>query len=144
MTRSVKEWIGKDDDAPVPPRVRLRVFAAKGGKCHRCGRKINGATEKWTCEHVKAIVNGGANRESVLDLTCSNCLQPKNAEDVAEKSAVAKTAKKHLGIKPKKKPWPKRVNPWGKRCADCGTNWPDSDNGLCAGCEAYREHTGAM
>ncbi len=113
MTRSVSEWIGKTDDTPVPPRVRLRVFDAKGGRCWKCRRKIS-AGEPWTCEHMIAVINKGENRESNLDVTCCNCLPEKNAADVAEKSKIADIRKKHLGIHKTKRPWPKRQDPWGK------------------------------
>ncbi|MEP0323253.1 HNH endonuclease [Bauldia litoralis] len=101
MSRSVSEWIGATDDTAIPPRVRLRVFDAKGGKCHSCGRKI-AAGERWTCEHLIALINGGENRESNLDITCDWCLPSKNAADVAEKSKVASLRKSHLGIKERK------------------------------------------
>ena len=100
MSRSVPEWIGKTDNTPVPDRVRIRVFDAKEGKCHSCGRKIR-AGERWTCEHLVAIINGGANAERNLGLTCSLCLPAKNAADVAEKSKVADIRKKYLLPKPK-------------------------------------------
>lgn len=100
MSRSVSEWVGKTDDAPVPPRVRLRVWDRFNGLCHRCGRKI-AAGERWTCEHLKALINGGQNRESNLGITCSWCLNDKNAEDVAEKSKTADQRKAYLGIKAK-------------------------------------------
>src|SRR5262245_27233848 len=110
--RSVPEWIGKTPDTPVPPRVRLRVFEREGGKCHKCTRKI-AAGEKWTCEHVKAVINGGANREANLACTCANCLPGKNAADVAEKAAVAKTRKAHLGIRRASRPIPgSRASGW--------------------------------
>lgn len=105
--RSVGEWIGKTDDTPVPPRVRVRVFEAKGGRCHRCTRKIP-AGQQWTCEHLKALINGGENRESNLDVTCDWCLPVKNAEDVAEKSKVYKRRKSHLGVKKKRRTIPGR------------------------------------
>lgn len=98
MPRSVEEWIGATPDTPVPPRVRLRVFEAKHGRCHRCTRNI-AAGEAWTCEHMIAIINGGENRERNLDVTCSWCLPAKNAEDVAEKSKVARVRRRHAGIK---------------------------------------------
>jgi hypothetical protein len=98
MTRSVDEWIGKDDDEAPPPRVRVRVFDAKGGRCHKCTREIFPSRETWTCEHIIAIINGGKNAESNLGLTCCNCLPEKNAEDVAEKSAIYHKRAKHLGI----------------------------------------------
>ena len=34
--------------------------------------------------------------------------------------------------------------PRRKRCDDCGKNWADRPSKLCPGCEAYREHTGAI
>lgn len=99
MSRAVAEWIGKTDDTPVPPRVRKRVFDAKGGQCHRCTRLIDAAGgETWTCEHMVALINRGQNRESNLDVTCSWCLPIKNAEDVAEKSRVYRKTAKNIGI----------------------------------------------
>lgn len=99
MSRSTSEWIGRNDDTPVPPRVRARVFAAKGGRCHRCSRLIDAAGgEGWTCEHLIALINGGKNAESNLDITCSWCLPIKNAEDVAEKSRVYHKAAKNIGV----------------------------------------------
>jgi 5-methylcytosine-specific restriction endonuclease McrA len=98
MTRSIPEWIGETPDTPPPPRVRVRVFDAKGGQCHRCTREIRPG-DAWTCEHVKALINGGENRESNLDITCEWCLPVKNAEDVSEKSRVYESRKRHLGIR---------------------------------------------
>lgn len=103
--RSVPEWIGTSDDQQAPPRVRVRVFERCQGACGQCGRKIR-AGESWTLEHLKALVNGGANRESNLGVTCSWCLPAKNAADVAEKATVYRKRSKHLGIKPKGRPIP--------------------------------------
>lgn len=111
MARAVAEWVGKSDDDPVPPRVRARVWERFDGRCHRCTRKIL-VGEKWTCEHLTAIINKGPNREGNLTLTCSNCLPAKNAEDVAEKKIVARIKAKHLGIAKPKQKFTKRVNPW--------------------------------
>lgn len=106
MSRSTVEWIGRSDDTPVPPRIRAKVFKDKGGKCHRCGRIIDAAGgERWTCEHLIALINGGENRERNLDVTCGWCLPAKNAEDVAEKSRVYRKAAKNIGVdlNPKRK-----------------------------------------
>lgn len=96
--RSVPEWIGATPDTAVPDRVRVRVFEAKDGRCHSCGRKI-GAGERWTCEHVVALINGGENREKNLDVTCDWCLPAKNAADVAVKSKSYRVKKRRLGIR---------------------------------------------
>lgn len=68
------------------------------------------AGEKWTCEHIVALCNGGKNIEANLGLSCSNCLPDKNAEDVAEKADVYRVRAKHLGIHQ-----PKRVFPGSRR-----------------------------
>lgn len=100
--RVIDEWIGRNDDDPVPPRVRLRVFERENGRCTICTRKIM-IGETWTCEHVKAICNGGANQESNLAVICCNCLSGKNSDDAFEKSAAYKRRAKHLGISLKRK-----------------------------------------
>lgn len=100
MARTVEEWIGKDDNTPVPPRVRVRVFEAHEGRCHRSGRKIR-AGEAWQCDHVLAIINGGQNRESNLAPILTDPHKEKTAEDVRIKAKTARTKAKHLGQWPK-------------------------------------------
>jgi 5-methylcytosine-specific restriction endonuclease McrA len=98
MSRSVPEWIGASDDAAAPARVRLRVFTRCEGRCHRCNRKI-GPADKWTLEHLIALILGGQNRESNLGITCDWCLPIKNGEDQAAKSKLARIEKRHRGLK---------------------------------------------
>lgn len=95
MSRAVALWIGKTDNTPVPPRVRLRVWDACEGRCHRCGRKIP-VGDAWILEHLIALINGGRNAEDNLCLTCSWCKPLKDAEDVAEKSKVAAVRASHI------------------------------------------------
>lgn len=95
MPRSVALWIGKTDDTPAPPRVRLRVWDACEGKCHRCGRKIP-TGDKWILEHLIALINGGRNAEDNLCLTCSWCKPIKDAEDVAEKAKTYAVRAAHV------------------------------------------------
>jgi len=102
MPRAVEEWVATDAAERAPPRVRVRVFDAKGGRCHRCRRKLRPG-DHWTLEHVKALINGGANRENNLDITCDWCLPEKNAEDVAEKSRVYSIRSKHVGAVEKRR-----------------------------------------
>lgn len=106
--RALPEWIGDTPDTAVPPRVRVRTFDRKGGRCGICGRRI-GAGEHWTLEHIKALINGGENRESNLGVTCSWCVPEKNATDVAEKSKTYEMRAKHIGVRTKPKyRWPSR------------------------------------
>lgn len=101
MTRTTPEWIGKTDDTPVPPHVRLRVFERFGGICCECAVKIIG--RRWVCDHRKAIINGGANRENNLGPIHEVCDRTiKTPADVAEKRVNNRVRSKHLGIKKRK------------------------------------------
>jgi 5-methylcytosine-specific restriction enzyme A len=59
-------------------------------------------------DHVKAIANGGENRETNLQLLCTPCHLLKTKIDVAEKSQVYHKKLKHLGIRRKKRTIPGR------------------------------------
>lgn len=99
MTRSVVEWIGKTDDAPIPPRVKLRVFERYKGRCHISGRLIR-AGEAWDADHIIALCNGGEHRESNLAPALADKHREKTKADVAEKADTYRIRAKHLGLKP--------------------------------------------
>lgn len=98
MTRTLPEWIGKSDDAAIPPRVRVRVFDRHGGRCHLSGSRIR-AGEAWDCDHIIALANGGEHRESNFAPALKAPHREKTKADVAEKSRVYRKRTKHLGIK---------------------------------------------
>lgn len=98
--RSVPEWIGKTPDTRIPPRVKLRVFLAHGGVCHLSKRKIMPG-EEWDCDHVRALINGGENRETNLAPALKDKHREKTRADLDEKSKVYRTRAKHLGLWPK-------------------------------------------
>lgn len=100
MSRSVPEWIGRTDDTPIPPRVKLRVFLAHGGVCHIAKRKIREG-EPWDCDHVTALCNGGENRESNLAPALRDKHREKTAADVAQKAKDRQAMSNRLGLKPK-------------------------------------------
>jgi 5-methylcytosine-specific restriction endonuclease McrA len=107
MSRSVPEWVGKNDDSPIPDRVRLRVFDRYDGRCHLTGRKIT-ASDAWDIDHVVALANGGRHCESNLAPALRDKHREKTGRDVAEKALVYRKRKKYLGIKPKKRTIPSR------------------------------------
>jgi 5-methylcytosine-specific restriction protein A len=94
--RTVPEWIGKTDDHRAPGSVRDRIML-RDSSCHLCGQPIQ-ATHKWDLDHVKALINGGENRESNLRPVHRKCHVEKSASDVAEKAKIAAIRKKHVGI----------------------------------------------
>jgi len=65
MSRAVPLWQGKTDDAPVPKRVRLRIFERERGRCWITGRKIRPG-EAWELDHRIALCNGGRHSEEEL------------------------------------------------------------------------------
>jgi 5-methylcytosine-specific restriction enzyme A len=131
MTRSVPEWCGRTADTPVPPRVRLRILEKFGNRCdpdnNGCGRALVPG-DKWTCDHIVALINGGPNRESNLHPLCAWCVKAKDRADVALKSRSYKRRASHAGIKrgrpsrqmpgSKSSPWKKTFNHgWVRRDA---------------------------
>ena len=100
MARTTPEWIGATDDAKPPPRVRVRIYERYKGICYRSGRKIMPG-DKWQCDHVVALINGGENRESNMAPILDEPHKEKTAEDVATKSKTARIRAKHLGVFPK-------------------------------------------
>lgn len=114
MTRKVEEWIGKTDDAAIPPRVRLRIFERMGGICHLSGRKIN-AGEAWDLDHIVALINGGAHRESNLAPALRSEHRKKTAQDLKQKSKDYRVRAKHNGIKKPSKFSCSRNSRWKKK-----------------------------
>lgn len=97
MSRAVEEWIGKTDDTAIPPRVKDRILKTQDGCCKGCGREFTAITRP-AFDHIRALINGGENREGNLQALCDLCHQPKTAEDVAEKARVARKKGKHFGF----------------------------------------------
>lgn len=128
MSRTVEEWRGKNDDEAVPPRVRLRVWDKAKGHCQICTRKIL-TGERWVADHVIAIINGGANRETNLQLICDWCDRKiKTPADSAEKSKTYEKRSAHLGLKKSKgRPMPgSKASPYKQKI---GGGWVDRKTG---------------
>lgn len=95
MARSLPEWVGKSDDARAPAKVRQRIFDADS-RCHLCSQPIQ-TGQKWDLDHVRALINGGENRETNLRPAHRKCHKDKTALDVAEKAKIAAIRQKHIG-----------------------------------------------
>lgn len=114
MARTVSEWIGNSDDHRAPGKVRQRIFD-RDNRCHLCGCEIQ-IGQKWDLDHVKALINGGENREANLKPSHRKCHKEKTARDVAEKAKVAAIRQKHIGAAVPKQnmrsaPFPKSDKP---------------------------------
>jgi hypothetical protein len=76
----------------------------------RCGikecRAEIRAGDRWICDHVIALINGGANRESNLQPLCHLCARRKDISDVSEKSRSARIRAAHFGQRQNSRPLP--------------------------------------
>jgi 5-methylcytosine-specific restriction endonuclease McrA len=97
MPRKVAEWHGKSDDTPIPPRVKLRIFDRYDQRCGHCNLLIVGKLLPQY-DHIVALINGGANRESNIRLLCSECHKVKSAGDVRIKSVTNRKRSRRLKI----------------------------------------------
>jgi 5-methylcytosine-specific restriction endonuclease McrA len=98
MSRKVTEWRATNDNQAIPTRVKVRVFEKAGGVCTECTLPIRGKLLP-AYDHIQALINGGENAESNLQLLCVPCHAIKTKADVAEKSRTYRKRVKHLGIK---------------------------------------------
>src|SRR5262245_32518346 len=98
MSRSVDEWIGKCDDSRIPPRVELRVFLSTGGCCAHCTVKLH-RRKDWHLDHQIALINGGENRESNLQILCTSCHKGKTRADVATEVKAVRVRLRYFGIR---------------------------------------------
>lgn len=115
MTRAVMEWIGRTPDTPIPDRVQVRVFGRDNGRCKSCARRCGIGGEAWVMDHTVALINGGGNRESNLQVLCVECHKSKTAGDVAEKSRVYQRKKTNIGIKKQSTFACARTSRWKKK-----------------------------
>lgn len=112
--RSVPEWIAKHDDQKIPDRVKLRIWARCGGRCHLTGRKIMPGDAR-DFEHIVSLRNGGQHRESNIALALRAPHREKTAQEAADGAKADRIAKKHAGIWKSKHPLPGGRDDWRKR-----------------------------
>lgn len=105
--RSVEEWVGKDDNVAIPPRVKDRVAQRAGDRCQQCLRPVGGKL-RAEYDHIIPICLGGRHAEGNLALVCNECHLGKTKLDVKLKAKVARVRKRHLGIKKRRRTIPGR------------------------------------
>jgi 5-methylcytosine-specific restriction protein A len=114
VSRKLPEWVGKHDDAAIPPRVMVRVFQKDGGKCAQCTRVL--LPGKWACDHIVPLIAGGRNAEDNLQALCvSPCHAEKTKADTKEKSQTYRILAKYIGAKRKGRPmFGSRASGWSR------------------------------
>lgn len=95
--RSIPEWVAKNPDQSIPPRVKLRVWERCGGRCALTGKKLMPG-DPYDFDHIVALVNGGRHAEDNLQVVSRDAHKVKTREDLDEKSKVYRIRAKHLGL----------------------------------------------
>jgi 5-methylcytosine-specific restriction endonuclease McrA len=110
MPRSLTPWVGKTDDAPAPPRVRLRILDSQcpaPGElpvCPECGKPIHPG-DGVDFDHRTPLADGGSNCEANLKAVHRRCHRLRTARQAMERAEVRAKRKKAFGITPPKRPW---------------------------------------
>lgn len=115
MSRTKKEWIGKTDDAMPPASVFARLWRKQDGVCPKCTRPLT--IGNVTREHVKAIEDGGENRESNIQLWCTTpCARSKTGAENSRRAKADRVFAASVSAPKAKRPVPGSKNsPWAKR-----------------------------
>lgn len=108
MARTVKEWIGKTDDAMPPKLCKLRIVARQDGKCAITGSAFT-EKEKPQFDHITPLWLGGKNCESNLQAIHRDPHKAKTAAEATVRAKVNANAANRFGIKsaPKGRGFPK-------------------------------------
>jgi len=86
-TARLKEWVGKTPEAMPGQTVLLRLYAKQNGICAcGCGQVMNLNRDKVDCDHVIAVIDGGENRESNLQLLLNACHKRKTSAEASARS----------------------------------------------------------
>ncbi len=100
------EDVGTTTRGRLTPCRRLKVWEATGGRCVVCGRKIDGARERWIAEHIRALELGGDDDLANMGPAHQACAWSKTRDD-HRRAAQAKRRKiQHLGAQASKRPLP--------------------------------------
>lgn len=78
---------------------RAAIFASAEGKCHLCGDKIDGVSERWEIEHVVPLAMGGDEDRGSKNLQPAHiaCHAAKTLLDVTAIAKAKRVEAKHNG-----------------------------------------------
>lgn len=121
MARTIPEWIGSNDNAAIPGRVRLRVLDRQRPAvgelpiCPDCGQPIRPG-DGVEFDHETPLIDGGAHAESNLRAKHRKCHKLKTAREALERAESRRKTAKAYGIKQSRHPFPgSKASGWRKR-----------------------------
>lgn len=83
-----KEWIGRRPESMPGKLVLLRLYSRQNGLCAcGCGRVMSFDRDKIDCDHVLALIDGGENRESNLQLLLNEHHKAKTSAEATARAA---------------------------------------------------------
>lgn len=98
--------------AEFTDKTKLARFKHANGHCEVCTQKILGTAEY---DHAVPAAIGGGNDFENCRCLCSKCHAVKTRKtDVPQIAKSKRIYEKRAGLRKTKRPFPQRVNPWGK------------------------------
>jgi 5-methylcytosine-specific restriction endonuclease McrA len=92
--------------------TKLAAFARSGGRCETCGYKIVREAEH---DHIVPAAIGGSNDLENCRVLCKKCHSVKTSKvDVPQIAKSVRIYEKRAGVRKPRRPFQKRVDPWGK------------------------------
>ncbi len=113
--RTVKEWVGRNDNADPPTSCKLRILDRQDGRCNTCGVRFD-VKNKAQYDHVNPLWISGENRETNLQALCLPCHGKKTATEATVRGKVNRL--RAATLHPKKKGQPmngSRASPWKRK-----------------------------
>lgn len=107
------EYIAPTKRRSMSKQRRVKIYLSRNGICWNCRQQIR-TGEKWFIEHPDAVNLGGSDKDE--DLWPAHVKKCKREKDAADAKLIAKRnaiIDKDCVDRPKR-PFPKRVDPWGK------------------------------
>lgn len=96
MPRTVKEWIGRNDDAMPPRSCFDRLWEKQDGKDAITGVPFT-KKDRVIRDHIIPLADGGENRESNLQLITYETHKPKTAAEATVRSKVRRVHERDRG-----------------------------------------------
>lgn len=97
MSRTVKEWVAKSDDARPPKSCQLRILARQEGKCALTGH-VFVPGDKIEFDHITPLWLAGANRETNLHAVLGDAHKRKTKVEATIRAKTNQNMAKHLGL----------------------------------------------
>jgi 5-methylcytosine-specific restriction protein A len=102
--RTIPEWIGRNDDAKIPDRVKLRILRRENYICFLSTTPIRDG-DKVEFHHRIALRDGGEHRESNIYPVHRKFHRLETAKQALARAEVDHREKRSFGIRKAKQPF---------------------------------------